>query len=196
MRESDPILLEVGPGETLLSLTRQHLEPRSTRPLIPSMRSRQAVQDDRETWLTAVGRLWLLNTRPDWDALHAGERRVRLALPTYPFERQRYWVEPKKTKEVATTAMPLKQADIADWFYVPSWTRTLPELLKKSQTDATLTWLLLAEDGPFSDALASKLGFHGQTVRVRAGGKFQRVSPGLYEIDPANREDYLALLKD
>jgi acyl transferase domain-containing protein len=196
MRESDPILLEVGPGETLLSLTRQHLEPRSTRPLIPSMRSRQAVQDDRETWLTAVGRLWLLNTRPDWDALHAGERRVRLALPTYPFERQRYWVEPKKTKEVATTAMPLKQADIADWFYVPSWTRTLPELLKKSQTDATLTWLLLAEDGSFSDALASKLGFHGQTVRVRAGGKFQRVSPGLYEIDPANREDYLALLKD
>ena len=64
MSDSGAILLEVGPGETLLSLTRQHLEPRSTWPMIPSMRPRQAVQDDRDTWLTAVGRLWLLNARP------------------------------------------------------------------------------------------------------------------------------------
>ncbi|HVC90865.1 MAG TPA: SDR family NAD(P)-dependent oxidoreductase, partial [Acidobacteriaceae bacterium] len=196
MRESSPILLEVGPGETLLSLTRQHLEPRSTRPLIPSMRPRQAAQDDRETWLTAIGRLWLLNMRPNWDALHAGERRVRLSLPTYPFERQRYWVEPKKATAVTTTAMPLKQADIADWFYVPSWTRTLPELLKKSQTDSTQTWLLLAEEGSFSNALASELGSHGQTIRVRSGEKFLRVSSALYEVDPARQEDYLTLLDD
>ncbi len=196
MRESSPILLEVGPGETLLSLTRQHLEPRSTRPLIPSMRPRQAAQDDRETWLTAIGRLWLLNMRPNWDALHAGERRVRLSLPTYPFERQRYWVEPKKATAVTTTAMPLKQADIADWFYVPSWTRTSPELLKKSQTDSTQTWLLLAEEGSFPNALASELGSHGQTIRVRSGEKFLRVSSALYEIDPARQEDYLTLLDD
>ena len=127
MRESDPILLEVGPGETLLSLTRQHLEPRSTWPMIPSMRPRQAVQDDRETWLTAIGRLWLLNMRPDWDALHAGERRVarvasRLSVRTAALLGRAEKSEEKST----TTAMPLKQADIADWFYVPSWTRTLP----------------------------------------------------------------------
>ncbi|MGB8479149.1 MAG: SDR family NAD(P)-dependent oxidoreductase [Acidobacteriaceae bacterium] len=196
LRDSDPILLEVGPGETLLSLTRQHLEPRSARPMIPSMRPRQAVQDDRETWLTAMGRLWLLNILPDWDALHTGERRTRVPLPTYPFERQRYWVEPKKAKEVTTTAMPLKQADIADWFYVPSWTRTVPALRKKSRIDANLTWLLLAEDGPFSEKLASELSSYGQIVRVRTGERFHRASAGLYEIDPANREDYVALLQD
>ncbi len=196
MRDFSPILLEVGPGETLLSLTRQHLEPRSTRPMISSMRAGQAIQDDRETWLTAMGRLWILNVRPDWDALHAGERRTLVSLPGYPFERQRYWVEPKKTKEVASTAMPLKQANIADWFYVPSWTRTVPVLLKKSRIDANLTWLLFAEDGLFSDSLASELGSYGKTVRVRAGEEFRRVSPGLYEIDPANRQNYAALLRD
>ncbi len=196
MSDSGAILLEVGPGETLLSLTRQHLEPRSTWPMIPSMRPRQAVQDDRDTWLTAVGRLWLLNARPDWDALHAGERRVRVSLPGYPFERQRYWVEPKKNRETSTTAMPLKHSDIADWFYAPSWIRTLPEPIKKSQIDAAATWLVLAQDGTFSDALASSLGSHGLTIRVRPGEKFQRVSPALYEIDPANREDYASLLQD
>ena len=30
----------------------------------------------------------------DWPALHAGARRLRVALPTYPFQRERYWVEP------------------------------------------------------------------------------------------------------
>ncbi len=196
LRESDPVLLEVGPGETLLSLTRQHLEPRSARPMIPSMRARQAVQDDRETWLTAMGRLWLLNIRPDWDALHGGERRTRVSLPSYPFERQRYWIEPKKAKEVTTSAMPLKQANVADWFYVPSWTRTAPAFRKESRIDANLTWVLLAEDGPFSEKLASELSHFGQIIRVRAGEKFHRVSAGLYEIDPAKREDYVALLQD
>jgi acyl transferase domain-containing protein len=196
LRETDPVLLEIGPGESLLSLTRQHLEPRSARPMIASMRARQAVQDDRENWLTAMGRLWLLNIRPDWDALHAGERRTRISLPSYPFERQRYWIEPKKTKEVSTSAMPLKQANIADWFYVPSWTRTAPALRKKSRIDANLTWLLLAEDGPFSEKLASELSSFGQTVRIRTGEKYHRASAGLYEIDPARREDYVALLQD
>lgn len=196
LRETDPVLLEVGPGETLLSLTRQHLEPRSPRPLIPSMRPRHAVQDDRETWLTAIGRLWLLNIRPDWDALHDGERRTRLSLPGYPFERQRYWIEPKKTIDVNTSAMPPKQANIVDWFYVPSWTRTAPVLRKKSAIDANLTWLLLAEDGPFVEKLASELSSSGQVIRVRAGKKFHRASAGVYEIDPANREDYIALLQD
>lgn len=196
LRESDLVLMEVGPGETLLSLARQHLEPRSTRPLVLSMRSRHAAHDDRETWLTAVGRLWLLNTRPNWKAVHAGERRLRLSLPTYPFERQRYWVEPKQTVAAATTIAPAKQGDMASWFYVPSWHRTLPDPLQKSQVDSARTWLLFAEDGPFADALSAEFGPHGHTVRVRPGEKFQQITPALYEIDPANREDYLKLVRN
>ena len=40
----------------------------------------------------ALARLWLLGGRPDWHAFHAGERRRRVPLPTYPFERRRYWL--------------------------------------------------------------------------------------------------------
>ncbi len=196
LRESDPVLLEVGPGETLLSLVRQHLAPRSTQPLIPSMRPRHAAHDDRETWLTAIGRLWLLNARSNWDALYPGERRLRLSLPTYPFERQRYWVEAQQTKANVRAGALVKQADITNWFYVPSWKRTLPELLKKSEVVAARTWVLFAEDGPFSDALSGGLGPHGHVIRVRAGKKFRKIAPALYEINPANREDYSALLQD
>jgi polyketide synthase PksJ len=36
---------------------------------------------------------WLAGEDVDWSALHAGAGRRRVPLPTYPFEKQRYWVE-------------------------------------------------------------------------------------------------------
>jgi acyl transferase domain-containing protein len=43
----------------------------------------------------AAGELWLAGANLDWRAFAQGENRRRLALPTYPFERQRYWIEPQ-----------------------------------------------------------------------------------------------------
>ena len=43
--------------------------------------------------VTALAQLWLLGVRPDWAAFHAGEARRRVPLPTYPFERRRYWID-------------------------------------------------------------------------------------------------------
>jgi acyl transferase domain-containing protein len=196
IRELGHALLEVGPGETLSSLVRHQLEPRSTRLLLSSMRHPLASQNDRDVWLTAAGRLWLLNTRLHWDALHTGERRARLSLPTYPFERQRYWVEPKRAAATVQTPALIKQPDLADWFYLPSWKRSHPELLSRSESDASRTWLIFSEKGPLSEALSAGLGAHGRIVHVQAGSIFRQVSPELYEIDPANREDYRRVVED
>jgi acyl transferase domain-containing protein len=195
-RDSNDALLEVGPGDTLLSLLRHQLDPRTTRPLISSMRHHLAVEDDRDTWLSAAARLWLLNMPLNWDGLHRGERRVRLSLPTYPFERQRYWIEPKKTKAASQATSLEKQPDIADWFYVPSWKRSVPELLPKSDIDAAETWLFFGKDGELAEALTSGLNGRGHIVRVRAAAGFRRVSPELYEVDPASPEDYASLIQD
>ncbi len=43
--------------------------------------------------LATLGSLWLAGVEVDWAAYHRGGGRRRLPLPTYPFERQRYWVE-------------------------------------------------------------------------------------------------------
>ncbi|HEV2734541.1 MAG TPA: thioester reductase domain-containing protein, partial [Longimicrobiaceae bacterium] len=42
--------------------------------------------------LLAVGRAWAAGVEVDWEALHEGERRHRVPLPTYPFEREYYWL--------------------------------------------------------------------------------------------------------
>jgi acyl transferase domain-containing protein len=49
---------------------------------------------DSAEGMEAIGSLWLTGADIDWQALHAGETRRRVALPTYPFERRRFWVSP------------------------------------------------------------------------------------------------------
>jgi amino acid adenylation domain-containing protein len=98
--EPGRILLEIGPGQSLASLALQH--PASTPagiagsagPLaLPSLAAAWERQDDQAALLTALGRLWLAGVRVDWRRFYAGERRLRAALPAYPFERQRYWID-------------------------------------------------------------------------------------------------------
>ncbi|HSS77098.1 MAG TPA: amino acid adenylation domain-containing protein, partial [Thermoanaerobaculia bacterium] len=90
----DGVLLEVGPGRTLGTLARQHPDL-AGRPLVASLRHPQDQQPDQETLLRALGQLWLAGARLDWRGFYAGETRRRIPLPSYPFERRRYWIEPK-----------------------------------------------------------------------------------------------------
>lgn len=195
LREFSGVVLEVGPGDTLLSLLRSQPEAPNPRLLVSSMPHPAARESDRDFWLMAAGRLWLSNIELSWDALHRGERRVRLSLPTYPFERQRYWIEPGKAQSTAQPAMLERKPDIADWFYVPSWKRGVPELLA-SKANETSVWLVLADDGDFANNLADDLGAIGRVVRVRAAARYRHSSSNEYELNPANRDEYLELIRD
>ena len=85
--------IEVGPGQALTQLTLQQSSPN---PLtaITSLAPYDADSSDSESMLAALGRLWVSNVQPDWAGFYATEKRKRLNLPTYPFERKSYWIAP------------------------------------------------------------------------------------------------------
>lgn len=86
------ILLEVGPGQTLSTFARQHPDRSSGVAVIPSLRHpREEIADDAFL-LKSLGRLWMAGADVDWARFTANEERYRVPLPTYPFERTRYWV--------------------------------------------------------------------------------------------------------
>jgi acyl transferase domain-containing protein len=87
----DLVLVEIGPGETLASLARQHpaITPDTA---VFSTLSRSADADDAITARRALGAAWAAGVDVDLTAANGGARR-RVALPTYPFTRERYWVE-------------------------------------------------------------------------------------------------------
>jgi amino acid adenylation domain-containing protein len=87
-------LLEVGPGRTLTALARRH-PALAGRPALASLRHAEDTGSDLEALLRTLGRLWLAGAPVDWRAFYARERRRRVPLPAYPFERRRYWLEPR-----------------------------------------------------------------------------------------------------
>ncbi|HSF43792.1 MAG TPA: amino acid adenylation domain-containing protein [Thermoanaerobaculia bacterium] len=87
------VLLEVGPGQGLSTLALQHPAQRGGVALA-SLRHAQDRQPDDLFLLDALARLWLAGVPVDWEGFAAGETRRRMPLPTYPFERRRYWIDP------------------------------------------------------------------------------------------------------
>ncbi len=88
------VLLEVGPGQALSQLARQHPGKPADLVVVSSFGPGSEAGEEVSALYAALGRLWVAGAAPNWESLHAGERRQRVPLPTYPFERKRFWVEP------------------------------------------------------------------------------------------------------
>jgi malonyl CoA-acyl carrier protein transacylase/NAD(P)-dependent dehydrogenase (short-subunit alcohol dehydrogenase family) len=192
LRDSEAILLEAGPGEALSSLIRA--QSGTSRPVVSSMRHALTVENDREHWLAALGQLWIRNVPVHWKGVYDGQRRLRVSLPTYPFERQRYWIEPAKTVPTADeSTAPERKQDPADWFYVPSWKRVVAAPAQEQNDSATLVF---AAHGATSAGVISGLRATSRVVEVRSGEAFRSVKTDAWEINPDRPGDYQALIEE
>jgi acyl transferase domain-containing protein/acyl carrier protein len=102
----DGVLLEVGPGQALSTLSRQ--VGNDAMPLaIPSLPPATEPGTEPAALLEALGAMWVAGIEVDWWRRSEHERRRRLPLPTYPFERRRHWIDPPSTSAAtAPTATP------------------------------------------------------------------------------------------
>jgi amino acid adenylation domain-containing protein len=87
-----PVLLEVGPSQHLSSLAAGQLDKEKSS-VVSSLPHPRKPRSEVASMLEALGRLWILGANVDWPGFNSRQQRRRVPLPTYPFERQRYWVE-------------------------------------------------------------------------------------------------------
>jgi len=196
----DPVVfLEVGPGDTLTKLTQAHLDGNALQCALASVRHPQNSRTDIEFILTALGQLWLAGVDVLWDEFYAGQARRRMPLPTYPFERQRYWIEAGNSF-LEPEKLPLhKKTDLADWFYLPAWKSTPSPrpFYAESLKDYAGGWLLFVDPVGLGSSVAVQLQEAGQrVVTVTAGDRFERSAEGSYIIDPRERGDYRRLFSE
>ncbi|HEY0739061.1 MAG TPA: amino acid adenylation domain-containing protein [Herpetosiphonaceae bacterium] len=117
--EPQRVLLEVGPGQTLTTLAKRHAEKPAQQIVIPSLAKPNQPEAERLAFLRALGQLWLAGIDVDWRKLYAEEDCRRVALPTYPFERERYWIgaqaysPPHEAKETAVSETETPEARIS-----------------------------------------------------------------------------------
>jgi acyl transferase domain-containing protein len=89
--------LEIGPAPVLIGMARQCVEDSKTTWLASLHKDR----DDRHQMLSSLGALFVLGAKPDWAAYDQPYRRRRVALPTYPFQRERHWLSVVSTDSAA-----------------------------------------------------------------------------------------------
>ncbi|MBA3531236.1 MAG: acyltransferase domain-containing protein, partial [Ardenticatenales bacterium] len=199
LRDPNMIFLEVGPGNTLATLTRRHPTRNDSHLLFTSLHHPQEQTSNLEHLLTTLGRLWVAGVEIDWQKFHDNEWRHRVSLPTYPFERQRYWIEPSTLASHTTieeeSAIPGKKADVADWFYLPSWQRTLPPV-RATRSEQPKPWLLFLDEVGLASKLAERLRASGESVfTVTAGEGFTRPSAQHFTLKPQVASEYDLLLE-
>ncbi|MBD2200523.1 MULTISPECIES: type I polyketide synthase [Calothrix] len=199
-QEPNRIFLEVGPGRSLCTLAKKHSDVVG----LCSLRHPQEIQSDVAFLLTALGKLWLYGVQIDWSGFYANERRYRLPLPTYPFERQRYWIHEQKpaptvnaSTQKAIASLPGKKPDIANWFYVPSWKRSALPAKPKSANSLLSCTLVFTDECGLGEELVKRLQLQGRNaIAVSVGSKLRKISNSKYTLNPQQRDDYDALVKE
>jgi len=89
------LFLEVGAKPILLGMGRQCL-PENQGIWLPSLRP---PQEDWQQMLLSLGQLYTQGVAIDWLGFERDYSRRKVALPTYPFQRQRYWLEVEANKQ-------------------------------------------------------------------------------------------------
>ena len=207
LEDPHAIFLEVGAGNTLSSLAMRHPERKNEHLVLTSLPHLKDHQSDAGFVIKTLGQLWLAGTTIDWENFYGDEERYRVALPTYPFERQRFWIDGAKVLAQENPIQNLRQSltknpDQTQWFYMPLWKQTVFPVLGEMRTEADSQnlskpcWLIFADSLGLSTQLVALLqqSDHVEIITVNIGNQFGKVTENSYVLNPQHPQDYGTLL--
>lgn len=182
------ILLEVGPGETLTSVARRHPGLGLRHTAVSSLPKPGDRNADLPEILLALGRLWVSGADVDWHGFHSGEQPARIPLPTYPFQRRRFWTGPSARPEPDQDPVPA----VSRWFYQPVWRRAV----RDSGETKPGPWLIFCDTGGAGRQLAEQLRKRRESVTtVSLRDCFERLDAEAFALNPGSESDFRALFE-
>ena len=157
----DRVFLEIGPAPTLSGMGRRMFDADD----VAWLASLRKGRDDWQQMLEAAGGLFVHGVTIDWQAFEAPYPRRKTLLPTYPFQRERYWVQVAPSGPAATPAATA-YGDPAPETYAIEWVARDGD----AQTDAAAParYLLAGAQDAFASAMADEFARFGDTCRVAA----------------------------
>jgi amino acid adenylation domain-containing protein len=153
------VLLEVGPGNVLSTLARQH-GVSADQVIVSSFSDGFSGEGDAASLMNALGSLWLAGVQAEWAALYENEQRQRISLPTYPFERKRFWLDAPAVERSATSIQSALPVDT-------SLTIAQPTITEEKEPVTIITQVSAAS--PITPSRTDKL-------RTMLGGIFEELS--------------------
>ncbi|BAY84415.1 putative beta-ketoacyl synthase [Calothrix parasitica NIES-267] len=212
LNQSGQIFLEVGAGWTLSKLVKQNFNSLSDsvtaiNPIVNTLAHPKEKQKTLEQFYTNLGKLWLYGADIDFTGFYQHEKRHRLPLPTYPFERQRYWIEAAKKKQLSqgtvekrTTKVEVledQKLDIKQWFYQASWQPSLLETSPQTQTAQKSSTLIFLDESTLAQQLVKQFDRNNLELftTVKIGSQFERLGDNEFTLNPQQPEEYHSLIE-
>jgi acyl transferase domain-containing protein/thioesterase domain-containing protein/acyl carrier protein len=205
---SNDIFIEIGPGQTLINLIRQHQKNNKETIIINTLPHAKEYQLNKvnsyQYLLNSVAKLWLNGSEVAWEHLYKNEIRKRVPLPTYCFEDYRYWINPTK----ADKKINERNISTVDCLYSVTWerdlklstgqnrTNTIVKQLDSLELSLNKCWLIFHTQSAFCDELIRQLKHENQYVyTISMGNQFSILDDQTFTIAPENKSDYLKLLQ-
>ena len=185
------LFVELGPHPVLCGMAKRCADEERLAWLPTLRRGRPA---DRQ-WFEAVGALFVHGAAVDAQRLDADRDVCRTELPTYPFQRKRYWVDlperrpqPAVSQATPTAQSPLPAAWVREWTEAP-----LPQALASDDRKA---WVLFADAAGIAERVAQRLRDQGAIVYlVRPGRGPWTVDDVRCRVDPERPDELGAMLR-
>jgi acyl transferase domain-containing protein/thioesterase domain-containing protein/acyl carrier protein len=190
-------LLEIGPGRVLSTLARQHPARGAGRVVLSSIRHPHQRESDVRFLLETLGQLWLSGVRVDWSGFYTHEPRRRVPLPTYPFERMRFWIDPPQPLAPTSSRSHRAAPEPVGLLQLPTWTRSVlsGSVKPSARPRGGRCCIVFADTHGLGARMEMRLRRDGyEVITVRQGDGFAVAGAGAFTIDPANPGDYASLL--
>ena len=186
--EPGSLALEVGPGRVLSGFVKQQIASRGGRG-VSSLRSAVETADDMQSVSEALAQVWECSNAINWADFHVQEPRRRVPLPAYPFERERFWIDPPvRPREGRERPQTLS-------YYSPVWKPA--ELTDSYPTEAQDGgWLVFADSTGIGSKIAGLVPTGDAVVTVVPGVRFARTGDRSFALRPGHRADYDSLVTE
>ncbi len=201
LENQDSVYLGIGPENALGTMLGEVKGKENGICFISAMNNSDNIENDMAFLMGTLGKLWVEGAKINWKVLYKEEQRRRIPLPTYPFDRKRYWIEPQnvENQSIVEKAGLRKNKNIEEWFYTPIWKQSfsLPTDCFRKLSENKQCWMLLMDDTNLGGNLNRLLeSANQQVVLVYKGKKFEKSGNCTFIINPCNKQDYQTLVDE
>ena len=191
LTSSNSIFIEIGPGNVLATFVRSNDQMTRSQRVINTGKHEHKRGNDLKFLLEALGKLWGNGVAPDWAAFYSSEKRKKVSLPTYAFEKIRYPVTPINPDR-ALGGIQASSKEFGDWFHAPSWEITEP--IKTAFGSTKKCNLYFSSNEEVDQELIKKFTDRGEKViQIKKADLFFERSNSDFGVNPVEEADFLKL---
>jgi NADP-dependent 3-hydroxy acid dehydrogenase YdfG len=201
IKESDPVFIQPGSDRGIPLYVNQNPLIKEENMVLNMIRHQKEKGPDTAYLLDKIGHSWSSGVNIHWNAFYNGEKRNRIPLPAYSFERTSYPssgnIHEIRDRLLSGESMSTRRKDMEDWFYIPVWEQSFTAKEYTPERLSGSSWLVfLRGEGPGKEIVRRLRRFARIIIVVEPGKTFEKTGELEFTVNPGNPDDYDALLEE